>query len=218
MAHAPSRDMRVLAATLLVGCATTSPPPKGGPRGLHANEHLETARRHDELARREATWPESPHPDAHGGTVPWFRTWDTGVEHERLATLHRSRAAQLQAAYQEACGERPLDEVAVSPLVRFGTGGWNTSTGVILYLAPEAGPAERLLADLRCHRAWMMLAPAGMDDCPLDLPGLVLDARGDGAGITVSIAVSDRRLVGELQRRAARDLESSAQLRRGPAR
>jgi hypothetical protein len=40
-----------------------------------------------------------------------------------------------------------------------------------------------------------------------------LDARGDTNGITVSIVVRDPKLVTELQRRAAHDLEAAAQLR-----
>ena len=46
-----------------------------------------------------------------------------------------------------------------------------------------------------------------MDDCPLDLPGLEVSAQGDENGITLTIKVADRRLVTELQRRAAHELE-----------
>jgi len=82
-----------------------------------------------------------------------------------------------------------------------------------VYLAPDAGPPDLLLAKMKCHRAAMMLAPGGMDDCPLDLPDITLDARGDTDGITVAIGVRDPRLVPELQRRAAHDLEAAAHLR-----
>ena len=200
---------------LLAACATPhATQPKGGPRGLHADEHLDVARQHDELARQSWRWPNTraSAPDTSG--VTWTRSWDASADHERLAAVHRSKAAELQAAYDEACGTRPAEEVARSPLQRYGVGGWNTATGVIVYLAPEAGPPDRLLADMKCHRAWMMLAPAvGMDACPLDLPGLQVDARGDGGGITLSIAVRDPSLIGELQRRAAHDLEAAAQQR-----
>ena len=145
----------------------------------------------------------------------WVQSWDPASEHQRLAAVHRSQAAALQAEYEQACGERPLADVSVSPLQRYGIGGWNTSTGAILYLAPEAGPATKLLADIRCHRAWMMLAPSGMDDCPLDLPGIQVDARGDAQGVTLSIVIRDPKLVDELHRRATIELEKGAQLRRG---
>jgi hypothetical protein len=205
--------MRVLPAilVLLTSCATSSAPAaKGGPRGLRASEHLDVARGHDEAARESTRWPTVGSTAA--GEVsyaPWFRSWDTTSEHERLANIHRSKAAEQHAAYNEACGTTPGAEVAVSPLQRYGTGGWNTSTGVIVYLSPSAGDPDRLLAAIKCHRAWMMLAPANMDDCPLDLPGLTLDARGDANGVTVSIAVRDPALVPELQRRTALELETA---------
>lgn len=189
--------MRVLPAILLLltSCATsTAPAAKGGPRGLRASEHLDVARGHDEAARAVSN-------------EPWFRTWDTASEHERLANIHRSKAAELHAAFDEECGATPGADIAISPLQRFGTGGWNTSTGVIVYLSST--DPEGLLAALKCHRAWMMLAPANMDDCPLDLPGLTLDARGDANGVTVSIAVRDPALVPELQRRTALELETA---------
>lgn len=205
--------MRATSAILLLtACASTSPhPPTGGPRGLRATDHLDVAHQHDAAARDASTWPAStamtPGAPMSPAVMPWYRTWDTAADHERIAAAHRSKAAALQAAYEEACGARPLDEVSVSPIARFGAGGWNTASGAIVYLSPQAGTPEQLLADLKCHRAWMMLAPAGMDDCPLDLPGLVLDARGDASGVTLSLTVRDASLVGELQRRAAHDLE-----------
>jgi hypothetical protein len=147
--------------------------------------------------------------------VPWTRSWDTGGEQARLAAVHRSEASALEAEFAGACADRSIAQIAVSPLVRYGLGGWNTSTGVILYLSANAGPADRLLDDLKCHRAWMMLTETGMDDCPLDLPGIVLDAHGEGesAIITLAIAVEDPRLVPELQRRAAHELEIGARTR-----
>ena len=53
----------------------------------------------------------------------------------------------------------------------------------------------------------MMLAPADMDSCPLDLEGLALDAYGEDEGFTLKLTVRDPALVPELQRRVARDLE-----------
>lgn len=202
----------------LIGCAAAPPPqPKGGPRGLRASEHLEVARQHDEIAREREMWPDTRGTDPgdirQPVAMPWYRSWDTGAEHDRLAQTHRAKAAELQAEYQEACGDMPASEASVSPLESYGVGGWNTTTGVIMYLAPDAGPPDRLLARMKCHRAAMMLAPSGMEDCPLDLPGIALDARGDRDGITVSIVARDPRLVPELQRRAAHDLEAAAHLR-----
>lgn len=197
---------------LLAACASSPrPAPQGGPRGLRASEHVDLARDYDEQARAAHHWPDA----GERGDMRWARTWDSGVEHERLAAIHRGKAAELNAAYEEACGARPVEEVSISPLQRFGTGGTNTATGVTFYLDPRAGGPDKLLADLRCHRAWMMLAPAGMEACPLDLPGLVIDAHGDRDSIVVSLSVRDARLIPELQRRAAHDLEAAMQVQRG---
>ncbi len=202
-----------IAALLFCSCATTTQPSaKPGPRGLHANEHLNVARSHEELADQATRWPDEGGPSSSTMSLRWVRAWDTGAEHERIASVHRSNAVALEAAYAEVCGSRSLELVSISPLQRFAIGSWNTTTGVILYLSPAAGDPDRLLADLKCHRAWMMLAPADMEACPLDLPGLALDARGDTEGVTVSLIVRDPALVPELQRRAAHDLEMGASL------
>ena len=169
---------------------------------------MDAARQHDEAAHNARKWPDA-YGDRAAYNIPWTRSWDSASEEERMATIHRTKAAQLEADYQEACGDRTIDQVSVSPLERYGIGGWNTTTGVILYLSPEAGDPDQLIADMKCHRAWMMLAPAGMEDCPLDLPGIQVDARGDTGGISVSIVVRDPKLVDELHRRAAHELEAA---------
>ncbi|MBV8762913.1 MAG: hypothetical protein JO257_36850 [Deltaproteobacteria bacterium] len=208
--------MKRLGILVVAACATTpAPAPRGGPRGLRASEHLEIAQQHDEQAREQVTIPAS-FDTRDGNGIVWMRAWDPSAEHERTANAHRSEAAAMHADYEEACGTRPIEEVSVSPLRRYATGGWPTSAGIIMYLSPAAGAPDKLLADLKCHRAWMMLAPSGMDDCPLDLPGIVLDARGDHDGVTVSIVVRDPKLVDELHRRAAHELEASEQLQRAP--
>lgn len=182
---------------------------------MRANEHLAAAERHELAARERESWPVQtatvpgtgePAPVA----MPWYRTWDTSADHERLARQHRSHAATLQAAYDEACSDVPVARVRVSPLTSHGMGAWPTSTGAIVYLHSTAGSADQVMKHLRCHRSWMMLAPApDMDECPLDLPGLLVDARGDSGGITLSLSVRDSKLVPELQRRVAKQLETS---------
>ena len=217
-----TRDlMRILTIPLLVAaCATTGTTttavPKGGPRGLRVSEHLDLARQEDADASERSRWPETqmivPGGEDRGDRVavmPWYRSWNTSTEPEHLAAVHRSKAAELEAEVHDACGDRPVEEVSVSPLVRYGNGGWATANGAIVYLSPKAGTPDQLLAAMRCHRAFMMIAPSDMDDCPLDLPGLELDARGDTDGITVSLTVKDPALVPELKRRVAHDLEAS---------
>ena len=210
--------MRLMIATLVVTSCATAPTPvaQPGARGLHANEHLDVARTQDDIGTQATRLRDDSGPGGMG--LHWVRAWDTGAEHDRIARIHRSQAAQLEAAYAEACGDRPLGAVSISPLQRFAIGGWNTATGVSIFLSSTAGDPDRLLADLKCHRAWMMLAPAGMETCPLDLPGLVLDAKGDTDGISVSLTVRDLKLVPELQRRAAHDLEMGVTLKARRAR
>jgi len=210
--------MRISSITLLLAaCATTTPmaTPKGGPRGLRASEHLDVAAQHEQEAHNQSSWPDASSVSPGGVdtagqpvAMPWFRSWNSAAEQARIAAIHRGQAAAIQAAYEEACGDTPVQAAAVSPLVRYGVSGWPTANGVIIYLSPQAGTPDQLLAALSCHRAYMMLGPSDMDDCPLDLPGLELDARGDKEGITVSLSVKDNALVPELKRRAAHDLEA----------
>jgi hypothetical protein len=211
--------MRTL-LVFLAACATTPPPParQPGSRGPRASEHLDEARTQDELARQRSSYPDTRLPDATGRTdqlligTPWSRTWDTAEDHQRLAALHRSAAAQIQDEFEAACAGRT--DYRISPLVRWGIGGADLPDGVTIYLAPTAGDPDALMADMRCHRAWMMLQPAeGMDDCPLDLAGLTVEATGAKDGVTIHLRVHDPALVPELRRRAAHDLEQGTALR-----
>ncbi len=208
--------MRVyLLAVALTACAT-HPPVKpsqqaGGPRGLRASEHLDVAAQQQEVALQESTFPDMRNNGINTGVPlaqPWYRSWGAGTDHDENAKYHRAKAGAIYAEYTAACGEKPSAEVAVSPFVRFGIGGWPTQSGAIVYLSPEAGTPDTVMAALVCHQAWMMLAPAeNMDDCPLDLNGLSFDARGDSDGITVSLTIKDPKKIAELQRRVAHDLE-----------
>lgn len=207
----------LIALALALAACSSAPPPRPaapGSRGMRADQHLDAAREHERRAQELSRWPET-RPDGVGAfDAPqgglWYRRWDTAHDEERLATAHRSAAADLQAEYEEACGSTPAETVSVSPLQRFGIGGTNLPDGVLIFLRPEAGRPDELLGAIRCHRAWMMLAESGMSDCPLDLEGIQIVAHGDASGASVQITVKDPRLVPELQRRAARDLEVTA--------
>jgi hypothetical protein len=212
---------RMLGLALLVACGGA--PPVGteqpGPRGLHADQHLAIASREEARANDLATWPETrpgaaDSPDRHLVSPGWSGTWDTSEEHRKRATFHRSAAAQLQADYDEACGNTPAEVASKSPLERYGIGGTPTADGTSVLLSPDAGPPDRLLVELRCHRAWMMLGRSDMADCPLDLPGLHVSAHGDAQSIELNLTVEDAKLVPELQRRAAHDLETAAHARK----
>lgn len=192
--------MRAIIVALISACATTPPPPAGGPRGLHASDHLDEAHAHDQVAKHRFAGHEDD------DVQPWTRHWDTRHDDEQAAAVHRSQAADLQAAYEQACKGRTLAQASASPLER-SIGGYATATTVVFYLDRRIRSPDRLLADLACHRAWMMLAPEDDKDDPLDLPGLVIDANGGVDGIAVSISARDPEIVAELLRRSAHLLE-----------
>ena len=200
----------LLTVVLAMACAAPTAPQKPGSRGPRADEHLSAAEAHDAQAQRLSRWPERHATQTEIDTGSWYRMWDTVADQKRLARIHRSQAAQIQAEYEEACGARPYAEVSVSPLQRYGMGGEPTERGVTVFLSPDSGTPDQLLAAMRCHRAWMMLGRANMDACPLDLAGIHVDVHGDPKTVTVEITIDDPKLVPELQRRAAHDLEAAA--------
>jgi hypothetical protein len=204
---------RSILLCLVAACAAPIANEKPGPRGLRADQHLSIASREDDRAEELSRWPDTrpdgTHVNQERAAGTWFGTWDTAAEHRRLAQVHRSAAAQLQAEYEEACDETPAEVASISPVERYAVGGSPTANGTLVLLSAEAGPPGRLLAAMRCHRAWMMLGRSDMDDCPLDLPGLQVAARGDASGIELTMTVTDPSLVDELRRRAAHDLEAA---------
>jgi hypothetical protein len=180
---------------------------------MRASEHLEAASDHDRQAREDGMWPDTRPIDSTGRVdqpigMPWRRQWDAGEQHARLAASHRAAAAELQGEFQRACGDRAAEDIARSPIARYGIGGAPTDNGVVVFLAGEAGPPNHLLADITCHRAWMMLDDnSGMEQCAFDLEGVHFDAVGAEGGITLQMTAHDPAVVQELQRRVGRELE-----------
>jgi hypothetical protein len=210
---------RIALLASLVACSQSVPPKPTSPasRGLRADQHLDAARDHARRAEELARWPDR-HNDVATYDAPnsglWYRAWDQAKDERRISDVHQGAAAQLQAEYDAACAQVADDAIRISPLARFGRGGMPTSDGVVVFLSSDAGPADRLLASLRCHRAWMMLSQnTGMEACPLDLPGLRIEVHGDPTGISVELHVRDEKLVPEVQQRAARELETANQAR-----
>ena len=215
----------MLVVCVLAACGGPQLAETPGLRGLRADQHLAMASREDSRAEELTHWPgpRGANPEASnpadqlvtGGA--WFGSWDTVAEHRKVAEYHRDAAAQLEAAYEQACGDASGEGVSVSPLERYGIGGSPVPGGTLILLSSDAGPPDKLLSAMRCHRAWMMLGRTDMDDCPLDLPGIHVDARGNADGIELTITVADPKLVDELRRRAAHDLDA-AQRRRAATR
>lgn len=202
----------VLGLILLTACASSSSN-DGGPRGPRADDHLAAANREADRAAELTRWPETRLGEANGAAPSpiggWMGTWDTTAEHRRRAEYHRTAAAQIEADYEQACGNTPAAVASISPLQRYGIGGSTTADGALVILSAAAGPPERLLAELRCHRAWMMLGRSDMDNCPLDLPGLQVSARGDATQIELTLTIDRPSMIPELQRRTAHDLEAA---------
>jgi len=210
--------MRSLCLVLLAACGANAPEPAEGPRAIRTKEHLEAARTHDAIARERTSWPATTSVNPGDPTTPqppvaWTRKWDPEDEHGRRARIHRSEAAAIEAEYAEACGTRDVKKLVGSPLTRHRIGGWNTEDGVVVLLSTHAGSAETLLKDLRCHRSWLLMSTGVEQDSPLELPGILVDARGDQDGITLTLTMRDTRQVPELQKRVLRQLE---ELKRAP--
>lgn len=203
------------ALLLLLACAGSTANEKPGPRGLRADQHLKIAQNEAEHADQLTRWPDTRSRASGPGAQPdllipaWFGMWDTTVEHQHIVQFHRTAAAQLEAEYEQACGETPAAIASISPVQRYGVGTSPVPGGTVVLLSPDAGSPDALLAAMRCHRAWMMLDRTDMDDCPLDLPGLRVSARGDAEGIELTMTIDDPMLVPELRRRAAHDLEAA---------
>ena len=195
---------------LLTACPSSmAPSVREGPRGPRASDHYAAAREQDELARERLTVPPEPRfePGAQEMRVRPYQSRSTAAELERLATTHRAQAAALEEEYEEACGGVPFGKASSSPFRRYAIGSLNTDTGVMLYLRAGIQP-EELQTEIRCHRAWLMIAPStSSDDSALDLPDLQLDVKRVTEGLSVSVTV-DARLLPELRRRLARDLEA----------
>ena len=202
-----------LALVLLVGCGSSSTAPGRieTSRGPRADQHLDAAEQHARRAAGLTQWIDArgSKPEFVDRDGLWYRAWTMARENERMMALHRDAAAQLRTDYDRACAGLSKDEIEVSPLDRHGIGALRTSDGVVVLLSPSAGPAERLVATMRCHRAWMMLTESGMGQCALDLPGLDVAAYGDQTGISVELTVRDSSLISELQRRTLHEVPSA---------
>jgi hypothetical protein len=209
---------RTTVLCLLAACGASSLQERPGPRGLRADQHLTVAARESDRAHELTHWPalRSVNDPPETALGLWFGTWDTVTEHEHLALVHRSAAAEIEAEYEQACGDTLGEVASVSPLRRYALSGSEVPGGTLVVLSSDAGPPDQLLSAMRCHRAWMMLGRSDMEQCPLDLPGLHISARGEAGVIELTVTVSDPALVDELRRRAAHDVEAAQREHEAP--
>lgn len=168
------------------------------PEDMTAQEHREAAGAQDELAqqapflrRREAgRW--------------WAFSWDSGNEHRAARDAHLGAAETLEARYRAACKGLPIAAESVSPLERDVLETTPSDQGVVVTLSADAGPAETVLAEIRCHWSWLQLEPrVGADDDVVAIDGLVYEAVLRDEVLEVTVTAPDADALVELQRRAA---------------
>ena len=214
--------LRLSLCAAFVLCSGPEPQRPRTSRGPTADEHLESAQGHEDLANDLASWPDPTQFESRFHDIRPFWEPEPGVWYYPIAfettpkqmfdaRVQNAQAAQIQSAFEVACANVAADRIRSSPLQRYGEGGTPLADGVAVILAPDAGSPDRVAEELRCHRAWAMLSRVpGMEDDPLDLPGLRVRMQDDPKGITLELRVTDPVLVPELQRRTARELEVAA--------
>jgi len=205
-----------LSATLIFAagaCATGSHGTRPG--DMTAAEHTAAAREHSEQVTGMRSHPYYPGPyygNSWGygygyGSYPWHYSWDPDEEHRSLAAAHRDAAEQLKLEYEAACTLIPRGLDARSPL-ELATSTSPFDRGVVFHLSEQAEPPEVVLTRIRCHRAWLQLAPNdAAADSPLLVEGVTWMTHAGARGVELMATARDDRGRAELARRAALVIE-----------
>lgn len=192
------------------------------PGDMTAAEHLDNARSHSEKisgwrGTYRGVYGAHHHAGYWGpgfGWYPWYYSWDPDEEHRALAAAHRDAAEQLKLQFETACAYVPRGLEAESPL----DAASSISTiprGVVFHVPDTAGSPDGVLATLRCHRAWLQLAPnPGATDDPLLVEGVTWMTHAGGNDVEVMATARDDRSAAELARRSTLVLERA---RRSPS-
>lgn len=194
--------IRVLAATFAMGAAACATAHHGTrPDDMTAAEHQAASGEHGEQVvgsgYHHPTWSYS------SGWYPWYY-WSPDDEHRELAQAHRDSAEQLKLQYEAACANLPRGADVSSPLDTSVGSVSPIEGGIAFHLAETAGPPDRVLAQLRCHRAWLKLAPTpGAAEDPLQVDGVTWLTRAGRGEIEVRATASAESARAELARRAA---------------
>jgi hypothetical protein len=168
----------------LFSCESIDSIPAGGPRGLRASDDVEIAKAHQRLAEALNTSQQ-----------------DTSERYRQVAASHLRMADELQRTYQSSCRGLSRPEAQLSPLYRYSVGGSRTEDGVAIDTRPTNMSPQAMAEQITCHQSWMMLAPADMEDCPLDLPGINVEVRSAGDALRIDLPASSPAMVQELARR-----------------
>lgn len=206
-------------AIALGACATSS---GTRPDDMTAAEHRRDARRHDRI-RESAPYirssyfggyysdPSWGHPRGgsywNHGFYPWSYTWSSdwnaAASHATEAEEHEVAADVLEKRYRDACSLVAQDSAAQPPLDRYVRAVTPTEQGVVLRLSNDAGPPDVLLAEIRCHTAWLQLVqrPGATRDVTA-VKGVEYSVRADADAISVTLTATDPTSIAELRRRA----------------
>lgn len=187
--------------SFLIACGSSAKPPPEPPRDLHATEHREAAEAHAARAAELARLTDALGGPTRRNADPVNALWVRSIEEESAAGEHIREAERIETDAAAACAGMSEAQKQRSPIQRFAIGWLRTPEGVVVLLPTTAGEPDQLVAELRCHRAWMQLGNAPADKCPLDLGGVDIVAYGDRRGISVELTLRDHSQIAELQRR-----------------
>jgi hypothetical protein len=200
-----------LVAAATVSCAGRQRQPGTKPEDMSADQHRAQAEDHQRTGQARTAYPGGVSGSGRDfwnpSWYPWTYTWDADA-HAAAAQQHVRAAEELEEDYRAACAPVAPGAESKSPIDAYLQGVEDVDDGVVLHLAPEAGPPDQLLMHLRCHRAW--LAVNGLDrvpDSPLGVRGLRVEVRAVPGGVDVTLTSDDSGGPEELRRRAVRALE-----------
>jgi hypothetical protein len=173
------------------------------PDDMTADEHRVSARRHDEIGRqgpylRGRAW------------APWTYSWDPATEHLAERDAHLAAAETLETRYRKACADVPVGAESGSPLSGRAISASPIDGGVLLLLDPAAGPPDQVLAEIRCHRAWLVLEDRpGLADDVVALDHVRYSAQVRDEAIELRVTARSKDQVEELRRRASAAVPAS---------
>lgn len=185
------------------------------PGDMTAAEHLDNARSHTEQISGWRGTYRGVYGGHHAGYwgpgsgwYPWYYSWDPDEEHRALAAAHRDAADQLKLQFEAACAYFPRGLEVESPLDSFTTSISAIPSGVVFHVSDRAGSPDAVLASLRCHRAWLQLAPnPAAANNPLLIEGVKWMTHAGRDDVEVMATARDDGAAAELARRSALTLE-----------
>lgn len=192
------------------------------PDDMTAREHRDASSRHEREGLRAPYVRGSyfnrglssygPHGSSWSNNwYPWSYSWNSGADHLEESDDHLAAAETLEKRYRDACALVSHDAESGSPLDRFAVAAEPLPSGVRVRATREAGPPDLMLAELRCHHAWLSieLRPGSENDVS-SLAGVDYRVEAAQDEVIVTLTASDPATVAELQRRATLAVERAS--------